>query len=488
MQESSVQKKTSFLPNGIPALIPLFIFVMGVVSLYFWLTSGTETEFALRLPSERDLAVSNGVDLGGAVTGKLVKLDGVPSSLTGAWPGFRGENFDAIVDERISIAPTMQEKISLAKSWPESGPPVLWSKQLGEGFAGAAVLAGRVYVIDYDQQNEADLIRCMSLDDGKDIWQYSYPVKIKRNHGMSRTVPAVTEKYIVAMGPKCHVTCLDSTTGEFKWMIDLVKQFGTKVPEWYAGQCPIIENDKAIIAPGGTSLMIAVDCNSGDIIWQTPNPDNWKMTHSSIMPADILGKRMYLYCASDGVVAVSAEDGNLLWQYPGWKIKLANVACPLVVGDDRILLSGGYNSGAEMVRLSMQDDRITSQTLFKLDSKVFGSEQHTPILYDNHIYGIRPDKELACLDLDGNVVWTSSRTNRFGTQGLGPYSIADGKIYILDDDGTLTLAEANTTGYVKLAQAKVLEGPDAWAPMAFASGRLIIRDMNKMICLDISEK
>jgi outer membrane protein assembly factor BamB len=488
MQDNNIRKTTSFLPDGVPALIPLIVFIFGIVLLYFWLTDDFTKNLILRLPSEQDLAVLNENASGGKITGKLVAMDGVPSALKGAWPRFRGANFDAVFTEKHIMAPMPQKQITLANSWPETGPRVVWSKNLGEGFAGASVLNGRVYVIDYDQQNEADLIRCMSLDDGKDIWQYSYPVKIKRNHGMSRTVPAVTGKYIVTIGPKCHVTCLDSMTGEFKWMLDLVRDFGTTVPEWYAGQCPLIEDDKAIIAPGGTTLMMAVDCNSGDIVWQTPNPDGWKMTHSSIVPADILGMRMYLYCTTGGVVAVSAKDGSLLWQYPDWKIKLANVSCPIVIDDDRVFLSGGYNSGAEMVRLSMQDGKVVSQTLFKLDSKTFGSEQQTPILYDNHIYGIRPDKEFVCLDLDGKIVWTSSRTNRFGTQGLGPYSIADGKIYILDDNGTLTLAQANTTGFVKLAQAKVLEGPDAWAPMAFASGRLIIRDMNKMVCLDISEQ
>ena len=232
---------------------------------------------------------------------------------------------------------------------------------------------------------------------------------------------------------------------------------------------------------------MAVDCNSGEIVWKTPNPNKWGMTHSSIVPADILGKHMYLYCTTGGVVAVSAQDGKLLWEYPDWKIKLANVSCPLVIGDDKVFFSGGYNSGAEMVQLSLQDDKITSKTLFKLDAKTFGAEQQTPILYDNHIWGVRPDKEFVCLDLDGNVTWSSSRTNRFGPQGLGPYSIADGKIYILNDDGTLTLAQASTTGYVQLAQSKVLEGPDAWGPMAFASGRLIIRDMNKMICLTFQQ-
>jgi outer membrane protein assembly factor BamB len=57
----------------------------------------------------------------------------------------------------------------------------------------------------------------------------------------------------------------------------------------------------------------------------------------------------------------------------------------------------------------------------------------------------------------------------------------------MNNSGLLTLAEAARTGYVPLAQAKALEGPESWGPMAIASGRLILRDLNRMICLDVSK-
>jgi outer membrane protein assembly factor BamB len=471
----------------IAKIIPTACAIIGVVLLYFWLSADAAIGLKERLP-EKDMGQLLSGDSGmKELKGKLVKFDGVPADLPGDWPRFRGSNFDAIVHDLKRLAPTGDEKVTLARSWPDGGPRILWSLDLGEGFAGAAILGGGVYLIDYDQQNQADAIRCQSLADGSDIWRYSYPVKIKRNHGMSRTVPAVAEKYIVTMGPKCYVTCLDSQTGEFKWMLDLVRNYGAVVPDWYAGQCPIIEDGRAIIAPGGSALMMAVDCATGEIAWQTPNPNKWKMTHSSIMPAEFMGTRMYVYCASGGVVGVSAQDGSLLWEYPGWKIRLANVPSPLVIGEGRIFLSGGYNAGSMCLQLTTENGKIVPKELYRLKTEVFGSDQQTPILYDGLIYGIRPDRQLVCLDLDGNVIWTSSRAHRFGSRGLGPYAIADGLIYILDDEGTLTLAEAISTGYNQLAQAKVLEGPDAWAPMAFASGRLIIRDMNRMVCLDIAE-
>jgi len=152
--------------------------------------------------------------------------------------------------------------VQLATQWPKEGVKHLWSIEVGEGYAGAAILNGRVYVLDYDAVGKADVVRCLSLADGKDIWKYSYPVFVKRNHGMSRTIPAVTDNYVVTLGPKCYVTCLDAVSGEFKWMIDLVKDFKTTIPQWYAGQCPLIDGQKAIIAPGGESLMIAVDCQA----------------------------------------------------------------------------------------------------------------------------------------------------------------------------------------------------------------------------------
>jgi outer membrane protein assembly factor BamB len=98
---------------------------------------------------------------------------------------------------------------------------------------------------------------------------------------------------------------------------------------------------------------------------------------------------------------------------------------------------------------------------------------------------VRPDWQLVCLDLAGKPIWTSGNAHKFGT---GPYMMAQGMIYLLDDDGTLTLAEATLDGYKQLSQAKVLQGHDAWGPMALAGSRLIVRDLNQMACLDVGAK
>jgi outer membrane protein assembly factor BamB len=463
--------------------LPFGLAILGVILLCVWLGSDAAKELKERLPGEdnrKKVLVEEDEVI--KITGRLVKYDGVPADLTGAWPRFRGPNIDAISDD---------ENITLAKSWPDEGPNVLWSVDVGEGYAGAAVLAGRVYILDYEQDNKADAVRCLSLDDGKEIWRYSYDVKIKRFHGMSRTVPAVTEKHIVTIGPKCHVTCLDSMTGEFRWMLNLVREYGTKVPQWYTAQCPLIEDGKAIIAPAGKVLMMAVDLDTGEIVWETPNEDGWVMTHSSIVPMEFNGKRFYIYCGGDttsgGVIGVSAEDGSVLWKTDSWKVRTI-VPCPVIVGDDRIFLSAGYAqypNGCAMLRLTEADGAIVANLEYLYPTDVFGSIQHTPILYEGHIYGVRTDKQLVCLDLDGKVVWTSTSANKFGS---GAYMIANGLIYVLNDSGVLTLVEATSRGYVELAKAEVLPGHESWGPMAMVSGRLIMRNLNRMVCLDVTEQ
>ncbi len=401
---------------------------------------------------------------------------GQPSELPGSWPAFRGAARDGI----------SRETTPLLESWPEGGPPVLWSVEVGEGYAGPVIEDGRVFLMDYDREAQADALRCLSLADGREIWRFTYPVVIKRNHGMSRTVPAVAHGLVVALGPMGHVSCVDAATGEFRWGVDLVREHGTEIPPWYAGQCPIIDGDRVILAPAGAPpegpLLTALDLATGEPIWSTPNTLAWKMTHASIAVAEIEGGRTYVYCGHRGVAGVSAGDGTLLWSTPEWKISIATVATPVPLPDGRLFLSGGYKAGSMMLRVRSGGEGWTTATEYRLEDDTFGATQQTPIYDEDRIFGVRPDGELTCLAPDGSVRWTSGPSHRFG---LGPFLLADGKLLVMDDHGELTLAAASSDRFEMLARAKVLDGHDSWGPMALAGGRLLVRDLTEMRCLDL---
>ncbi len=254
-------------------------------ALVWWFGHIADKPLTLRVPGADHAPGSELGTTNPVLVGKLLRADGQPASLPGSWPQFRGPNRDGI----------NAECPKLSRAWQPSEPRELWGVDVGEGYAGAAVRGGRVYVMDYDREKKQDALRCLSLQDGREIWRYAYPVAVKRNHGMSRTVPVVTDKLLVAMGPKCHVICLDPSSGQLRWGLDLVRQYGATVPPWYAGQCPLVDQAAVILAPGGkNALLLAVDGESGTNLWTTPNPHAWKMTHSSVMPLEFGGQRMYV--------------------------------------------------------------------------------------------------------------------------------------------------------------------------------------------------
>lgn len=458
----------------------LLLAVAGVLALDWWFSLTPRREMKLRLALQtHERAAEQEVD----IEGEFKSFDGEPAAIMTEWPNFRGGNRDNI---RADGPP-------LLEAWPTEGPPLLWEIELGEGYAGPAIANGCVYVLDYDEEKQADALRCFSFDDGREIWRRCYEVKVKRNHGMSRTVPAVTEKFVLTIGPKCQVMCCDALSGEFLWGIDLPREYDTKVPLWYTGQCPIIDDGVAVIATGGEALMIGVDCATGEVLWETPNPDGWKMSHSSITPATIAGKKMYVYPFIGGMAGISAagEDlGEVLWQSTEWDHSVIAPA-PVPIGGDRILVTAGYGSGSAIFQIERSGDEFTARAIRTLSKKEFACEQHTPIFYRDHLFTVMPADagalklQIVCATPKGDMVWSSGKENRFG---IGPYLIADRKMFVLNTDGELTMVAARTDSYRQLAQCRPLEGPDAWGPMAIVAGRLLLRDFNRMICLDLRKE
>ena len=415
--------------------------------------------------------------------GVFETFDGKPGTTVENWPHFRGADYTNIV----------KTKVPLATKWPEGGPPKIWEIDVGEGYAGPVVWKGAVYLIDYDEEKEGDVLRCLSFADGKDIWRRFYDSPIKANHGYTRTVPAVTDDFVVSMGPNCNVLCVSRETGDFRWGKDLKADYDTKVPLWYTGQCPLIDGNTTVLAPGGNALMIGVDTETGEVLWETPNPKGWLMSHSSIIPMTVLGKKTYVYCSIGGVIGVSAEDGDrgtLLWETDQWTHSVTSPS-PVPIDDNRIFFTVGYGGGSMMLGLKKEGNKIVAEPIYKLEKTTFGCEQQTPIYFKDRLFSIMPKDaaalrgQFACLSPDGKIVWSSGKTNRFG---LGPFLMANDLFYLLDDDGELTMIKASLTGYEVLAKAQVLHGHDAWGPMALVDGKLILRDSKKMICLDVSKQ
>jgi len=433
-------------------MVTTLLVLAGVISLGWWLARDPVSDLVTSQPgldNRGEGGVVADIDIG-AYGETMATLE---TDLTETWPRFRGEHFDNI----------SRTTVPLIDKFPEGGPLVKWTVPLGEGHAGAAIYKGAVYVMDYDEEERADLLRAYALETGEELWVRGYKINLKRNHGMSRTVPAVTEEHILTIGPRSHVMCVNRSDGEFIWGLNVEKEYGSEIPLWYTGQCPLIHDGKAIIAAGGSALLVG-------------------------------GRSMYVYSAFGGVCGIAADGpdaGTVLWETSAWNHQVV-APTPVCMPDGKVFLTAGYGAGAMVLQLSASGGNFTVEVVNEYTPKEgLACEQQTPVEFNGHLLGILPKdagplrNQLICVHPDNfnQVIWTSGQDKRFG---LGPYMIADNKLFIVSDDATLTIVRPSTRKYQELDSYRVLEGHDAWGPIAIADGYLVMRDSKTMVCLDMA--
>jgi outer membrane protein assembly factor BamB len=482
------------LPDKRKRILIVSVVIVFVTALFWWLFKTEPLALSERVPGMDDRPKTEKKSDSVIIGQYFDTLSTMDAIVPGDWPRFRGVGFDNI----------NRDTTKLAEKWDTAGPAILWRATLGEGYSGPVVHNGRVYLLDYNERKKADALRCFSLSSGKEIWRRWYNVELKRNHGYSRTIPAVTDKFVVTVGPRSHVMCVDPVTGKMFWSIDLEKEYGIKgsekgriTPDFYSGQCPLIDDGVAVIAPGGKALMIGVDCLTGKVLWKTPNKDSLRMSHGSIIPMSFYGKRMYVYNAVGGVCGVSAEKeniGKLMWVTTEWS-PATTAASPLYLGNNEIAVFGSYGAGGARIAITNTGSGYTA-TVKEQHKATDGlaSDQQTPILVGDFIWSVLPEnagplkKQLVCYNKSDlmKAVWSSGKENRFG-RGLGPYIVSGDKLYLLDDDGQLYFFKIKDNSVTLIASHKILKGIEAWGPMAIAGKYLIMRDARNLLCLNIGK-
>ena len=83
-------------------------------------------------------------------------------------------------------------------------------------------------------------------------------------------------------------------------------------------------------------------------------------------------------------------------------------------------------------------------------------------------------------------IWTSAADERFG---LGPYMMVGDMLFAFKEDGELFVYRVSAQSMTLLKRQRVMEeGIDAWGPMAYADGYLIVRDSKTIKCLKVFEE
>jgi hypothetical protein len=273
-------------------------------------------------------------------------------------------------------------------------------------------------------------------------------------------------------------------------------------PMWGFSHVPILYKDTVIVAPQTIDAgLVALDRATGRLRWRSPDVGSNRFSHVTSRLTTLAGvDQLVAIGIVDGghnppaiVTGIDAATGKLLWQKQTWKRYNCPIPTPLPTGDDRLFITGGYTIGCFSLKVTHGGGTWKAAYLFR-DNNLVTAHIHTPIFYRGFIYAQSYDKfhqrkqnGLICLTPEGRLKWKTGPERDFGS---GAILIADGLLFVMDGrTGELTLAEASPDGFKELAKAKVLtaKGRSVWAPMALSRGRLIVRDLDEMKCLDVRE-
>lgn len=395
------------------------------------------------------------------------------------WPGYLGLHGDGSSKESLGLT-----------SWPKEGPPVLWKSGLGVGFGGAAVVGGRVYLLDR-VEDESDVLRCRELDTGKVLWEQSFKRPGRLPYNGSRQVPTVADGRVFAVGPFGHVYCVNAETGQTVWTKDLVGDFQAFRPNFGFAQSPIVYKNTIILAPMSRAVgFVALAADSGEVVWKTPSIGAGGQSSPKLMT--IAGVELAVMLNSGGVHAVEAATGKGGFSWKGYRNRNA-IPAPTDCGGGRFFFTGGYRGGSAMAKITRgADGQFVFKTLFQLPE---GSQIPPAIKIGDHLFAnfnenrnLRNPPGLVCLGLDGKEKWRTQKSPGIERGGL---IVVDGKLLVLGgNDGILRLIEPTGEGYKELAKAAIFEGlrrrgNNIWAPMAFSNGRLVLRSQTELKCLDL---
>ncbi|MEY4092956.1 MAG: hypothetical protein RLZZ53_155 [Acidobacteriota bacterium] len=366
----------------------------------------------------------------------------------------------------------------IVPSFPRSGPPQMWTREVGAGFAGPVVSGNRLVL--FHRVNNRETVEAMDALTGKTTWVFDYPTSYRDDFGFDegpRAPPVIAGGRVFTHGADGLLHGLDFATGKMLWSVDTRKTFDA--PKGYFGvaSSPVVDGNKVLVNVGGKQGgIVAFDAASGKTLW-TSTAD--EASYSSPIVADIGGQHTAVFFTRTGLVALDPADGKVRYQMR-WRSRQAasvNAATPIVTGD-QIFLSASYSTGATLLKVA--NSQVTQVWS---GEESMSNHYSTSVLKDGYLYGFDGRQEfgqtLRCVELaTGKVMWN---VDGFGA---GSLLIAGDTLVIMRESGELALAPASPKAFRFAARAPLMKGVVRAYP-ALAGGRYYVRNDRQLAAFDL---
>lgn len=406
-----------------------------------------------------------------------------PQASRGNWPGWRGPLRDGISTET-----------GLLTSWPQGGPPKIWTATgLGNGYASVSVAGGRIFTTG----DRRDGQYAIAIDEatGNTLWATKLGTanSAEGERGGSRSTPTVEGDLIWLTDADGGVFCLEAATGKERWRRSMTRDFGGSLMTiWGFSESPLLDGNRVIVTPGGPkAAMVALDKLTGKDIWRAPTPSFGSAGrdgagYSSIVISNGGGVKQYVQLMGRGLIGVRAADGVVLWHYNRVANNIANITTPIVT-DNFVFGSTGYDTGSVLLELSASGTgRVQAKERYFLDPGTLQNHHGGFVLINGYLYGGHGQNNGFPVAVDlatGKNAWARVRGAGNGSAAV---TAAEGLLYFRYESGTMALIEANPQRYALRSTFQIpgVKQP-SWSHPVITGGRLYLREQEALHAYNI---
>lgn len=404
------------------------------------------------------------------------------------WPRFHGAQ-DAPISGETGIAST----------FPDSGPPLVWECEKGNGYASPAIADGRLVL--FHRVKGLETIDCLDPATGQRHWTHSYPAEYTDDFGYSdgpRAGPVLSGGRVHTFGITGILKCLDLASGKVLWEVDCQKKYA--MPKYFfgAGSSPIVQGNSLLVNVGGGEgqCIVAFDTATGAEKWIVNHP--WGQSYSSPIAAKWHGADRVLFFtggksepSTGGLIVVDPATGKIDATRP-WRARRypsVNAASPVLCGENQVFISHAYidrdhdQNGGIMLRTAADG---TLSTVWS--DPTFGCHWMTPVFHDNHLYAFSGEKERSC-----ELICQDAATGKrlWHEKMEWDYTAADGqklpmslyrasllkvgpRFLCLGEWGTLCWLDLSPAGAKRGSTAQLFVAQQSWTLPALSHGLLYV--------------
>ncbi len=437
----------------------------------------------------------------------------------------------------------VSEEKGLPASWDvATGRNVKWKQPLGsQTYAGPVVAGGRVYVGTNNEgrrnpavPGDRGVLIAFRAADGAFLWQAVHPKHpAGRVHdwpfqGICST-PYVEGDRVYYVSNRAEVVCADAegfadgeNDGPFTaeeaageadadliWKLDMIGELGV-FPHNLAAGNPLVVGDLLFTVTGNgvdeghvnipaprAPSFLALDKRTGKVVWQSDAPADRILHGQWSNPAYgvIKGRPQVIFPGGDGwVYSFEPATGELRWKFDAnpkdavWELGGSgtrnNIIATPVIYRDRVYIGVGqdpeHGEGVGnfwVVDATLEGDVTGRGALWHRGGEDFHRTLSTAAIHDGLVYIADLSGYLYCLDAEtGQLYWMY---DAFAAV-WGSAFVADGKVYLGDEDGDVAVLRAGKT---KEVLAEINMGSAVYTTPFARDGVLYIAARNMLFAL-----